>query len=75
MPEGSVHGHSVSWSIEAGFAYTVATGKLFCPMDEFHRRAEALLGRPIFTHEFADMATWEALRNAFEAEALVAMPS
>ena len=58
--------------VGAAFGYTVATGRLFLPMDEFHRRAEALLGRPILTHEFADQRTWTLLREAFEAAAFEA---
>lgn len=64
---------ATTYSHEAGFAYTVATGKLFCPMDEFHRRAEILMGRPIFTHEFASEKVWADMREAFEQEAIDAL--
>jgi hypothetical protein len=63
----------MTYSIAMGFAYTIATGRLFCPMVDFHSQAEALLGRPIFTHEFADKATWAELRDAFETLALEAI--
>jgi hypothetical protein len=55
---------------EIGFGYTIASGKLFCPMDVFHVYAEKLLGRPILTHEFGDARTWRQLRGAFEEAAL-----
>lgn len=58
---------------EIGFGYTIATGKLFCPMDVFHTKAEELLGRSILTHEFADTRTWYELRGAFEEAALEAI--
>jgi hypothetical protein len=28
--------------------------RLCCPWDVYHRSIEKLLGRPVFTHEFAD---------------------
>lgn len=55
---------------EGGFAYTVATGRLFCPMDEFQHRAEALLDRPVLTHELGLDSVWTELREAFEESAL-----
>lgn len=63
----------ISYTHEAGFAYTVASGKLFCPFDEFHQRAEELLGRPIFTHEFASRDLWTEMRDAFEMAAIEAI--
>jgi hypothetical protein len=54
----------------AGFGYTVATGRLWCPVDEFHRRAETLLGRPIFTSEFGREDVWAEMRAALEQEAM-----
>lgn len=51
-----------------GVAYTIASGKLFCPISEFHDEAERLLGRPVLTHEFADRETWDALRELAEEE-------
>lgn len=53
-----------------GIGYTLATGRLFCPVGEFHEWAEKLMGRPIFTHEFASLSLWEAMRSAFEAQVL-----
>lgn len=52
-------------------AYSIATGRAFAPFGEIHGAAEELLGRPIFTHEFGDEATWELLRNTFEEQATV----
>ena len=50
-----------------GFGYTLATGRLFAPMDKFHEWAEALMARSILTHEFADEALWDEMRERFEA--------
>lgn len=55
---------------DAGFAYTIATGRLYCSVAVFHEGAEELLGRSVWTHEFADQRTWEELRAAFEERAL-----
>jgi hypothetical protein len=50
-----------------GLGYTLATGRLFCDVAEFHGFAEKLLGRPIFTHEFGDQRTWDEMRERYEA--------
>lgn len=55
-----------------GIGYTLATGRMFCDVSEFHSWAEKLLGRPIFTHEFGDHETWDELRSTFE-EAQIAL--
>lgn len=54
--------------VPAGVIYTLATGRLFCPIADFHAFAERLAGHPIWTHEFADEATWSELREAFETQ-------
>jgi hypothetical protein len=54
---------------KVGLGYTLATGRLFCKFSDFHEFAEELLGRPIFTHEFADKQLWEELRQIFEGQA------
>ncbi len=64
----------MTYNDDTGFGYTIASGKLFCPMDVFHAKAEELLGRSIFTHEFGDTRTWTELRSAFETAALEAIP-
>jgi hypothetical protein len=50
-----------------GVGYTIATGRLFCDMKMFQKTAEAILGRPLMTHEFADPAVWVELRSRFES--------
>ena len=55
-------------SYSVGVGYTLATGRLFAPMAEFHVFAEVLLGRPILTHEFGEDDLWTELREAFEAQ-------
>ena len=41
----------------------VYTGTLCGPFSDVHKLAEDLLGRPIFTHEFASPEIWEELRE------------
>lgn len=53
---------------DVGIGYTLATGRLYCDIAEFQRFAEGLLGRSIWTHEFADQMLWTELRQAFEAK-------
>ena len=51
-----------------GQAYTIATGRLFCSFDDLYDISKQLLGRPVFTHEFASKETWAELRAALEEE-------
>lgn len=37
------------------FELTMQTVELCCEFSAFHQAAEAALGRPVWTHEFADM--------------------
>lgn len=53
-----------------GIGYTLATGRVFTDVHAFHRFAEELLGRPVYTHELGDEQTWTDLREAFETWAL-----
>jgi hypothetical protein len=61
-------------SVSAGVAYTIGTGKLYCGFDELQRESERLLGRPVFTHEFANAEVWPniwaPLKAALEDELL-----
>ena len=50
-----------------GIGYTLATGRLFCDIGAFHEYAEQLLARPMLTHEFADRALWNEMRERYEA--------
>lgn len=54
----------------AGLGYTLASGRLFCNFGDFQLWCEKLLGRPIFTHEFASETLTEELKDAFEAKAI-----
>ena len=48
---------------------TAYTGIIFCKnFSEFHKYAELLLSRPIFTHELADEIIKEKLRELTEKE-------
>jgi hypothetical protein len=55
-----------SYRADIGIGYTLATGRLFCPISDFHEYAETLLGRPIHTVEFADKKLWAEMRETFE---------
>ena len=55
---------------DVGFGYTIGTGRLYTSFPEFHKSAEELLGRPIFTHEFGDPDIWRELRRAMEDKLL-----
>ena len=46
-----------TWSDEYLAYFQVRQERLFMPFDEFHRVVEQELGRPVFTHEFADPHT------------------
>ena len=52
--------------VDIGIGYTLATGRLFCRAPDFHAFAEALLDRPIYTHEFVGETLWTQLRERFE---------
>ncbi len=60
--------------VSAGVAYTIATGRLYCPVRDFHAEAERLLARPVLLHEFASPEVWDALRAALESELYNAVP-
>lgn len=55
-----------AWERE-GFGYTLASGRLFADFAKFHEWCEALMHRPILTHEFADEALWADMKARFEA--------
>lgn len=55
-----------------GVGYTIATGRLFCPIAELHAELERLLRRPVYTHEMGSEGLWERARAALEAEATAA---
>jgi hypothetical protein len=40
------------------------TGIACGPFSDIHGYAENMLGRPVFTHEFANKETWKELREA-----------
>lgn len=65
-----LHGATV---VNAGFGYTLATGRLFCDFGEFHAWTEILMGRPIYTHEFGSDSLWTSMRDEFERQTLEIM--
>ena len=42
------------WTRHQAAVIAAYTGVLCGPFDEFHRYVEKILGRPVWTHEFAD---------------------
>lgn len=55
----------------AEFGYTLATGRVYQPISEFHRDCEKLMDRPIWTHEFGNDELWKEMREEFERQATV----
>lgn len=51
-----------------GVGYTLASGKLYCPIPVFHKFIEKLLDRPIFTHELASNDLWGEMKLEFERQ-------
>lgn len=47
-----------------GAIISAYTGNLCSSFDSFHKYAEEKLGRPVFTHEFADRETMDKLKEA-----------
>jgi hypothetical protein len=47
------------------------TGYLCCPFDELHKFVEAVLQRPVWTHEFADSTIWDELRRVLKPDFLL----
>lgn len=46
-----------------GAIITAYTGYVCCEPNIFHKYAEEILGRPIFTHEFANGEIWNELKE------------
>lgn len=47
-----------------GAVVSAYTGVLACNFDVFHEYVERVMGRPVFTHEFAGEGFAEALKQA-----------
>ena len=46
------------------------TGFLMCDFNDMHEYIEKKLGRPIWTHEFADKNIWEEIREKVKPDFL-----
>lgn len=46
------------------------TGITAGPFSDIHEYAEKVLGRPVWTHQFADPEIWEELHSASKADFL-----
>ena len=55
-------------SFSLGAILSLTTGKLLCAFGDMHELAEWVSGHPVWTHEFAERATWERFRQAVFAQ-------
>jgi hypothetical protein len=53
-----------------GLIVTAYTGVGCCNMPDFHAFVEEVLGRPVFTHEFANRELWAELKEKMRTEFL-----
>lgn len=51
-------------TLEQALIITAYTGILTCKFEYFHKYAESLLDRPIYTHEFGDTKVYEEIKKA-----------
>lgn len=51
-----------------GIILTGFTGIVMCKVSDFHQDVEKRLGRPIFTHEFADKELWETIKEIYRKD-------
>lgn len=47
---------------------TCFTGTLLCDFADFQNHAEKVMGRPIWTHEFAEPSLWAELKEKVKPE-------
>ena len=59
---------------EQGIILTGFTGILCGDFSDFHQDAERRVGRPIFSHEFADKELWDILKEYYYDDFLSIMP-
>lgn len=60
----------MNFTKKQGLVITGYTGLLACPWDAFHEDVEKRLGRPVFTHEFAEKPMWEEIKEAYKEDFL-----
>lgn len=60
----------MNFTKKQGIVITGFTGLLACPWDAFHEDVEKRLGRPVFTHEFAEKPMWEEVKEAYKEDFL-----
>lgn len=46
------------------------TGFLMCDFNDMHEYIEKKLGRPVWTHEFADKSIWDEIREKVKPDFL-----
>ena len=52
-------------TLEQAIVVTGFTGFMACKFSDFHEEVEKRLGRPIWTHQFADPDLWDEVKAAF----------
>lgn len=53
---------------EQGIVLTGYTGRLCCRFSDFHEDVEKRLGRPVYTHEFADKSIGKTLKELYRVD-------
>lgn len=53
-----------------GAIFTAFTGLLCTDFNSFHKYAEEIMGRPVFSHEFADESVSKSLKRLSESDFL-----
>ena len=61
-------------TVEQGIILTGYTGFLLAPMNDYHKAVEEKLGRPIWTHQFADKKVVKEIKEAFAEDFMAIMP-
>lgn len=59
---------------EQGIILTGYTGVMCCKFSDFHEDVEARMGRPIWTHEFADKEFSAEVKKLYKDDFLKMMP-
>jgi hypothetical protein len=61
-------------SHEQAIVVSAYTGVLVCNFADMHEAVEARMGRPVFTHEFANKEVWSQIKALFKDDFLALVP-
>ena len=59
---------------EQALIITGFTGITSTKFSDFHGDVEKRLGRPVWTHQFADPAVWEEIKQAYKEDFMAILP-